>query len=579
MRTLFVNLGLLLVSCLVGLSLCEVSLRLFHPKYRDLAEAQFQHHAARIWARTPNSRDWAYHPDTFRLHFLHHNNLALRQHRNFTEAELVSATNVGVFGDSFVENIRMAAQYSFTEPLDYLLNQSGTPFNVLNFGVYGYGPGQSLLHYETFRYVDDLDHVFFVYCENDLWNLHATGLFHLDDTGHLVRREASRSSWWVSLISRLHTSYLVLDADRRWASFLAEPAGTGEYPRGEQDLRHQRHRAMKRAFRGERPDEYSHENSLEIFRQVIRRWKHLAEYNGSTFSVVLLPVAPAWPPVVDLLNAEDVEVIDLYACFTDADPTHPRRRWPSSTKGGRSLWSVDPTHPRQRWPRSPYRFNKDEHWNEAGNRLAAVCLYRVLEERLGLPRLAEDRLQEALFKYYVACGGEIPPQAGVRRAEGPDASETAAAAIREKYLALDLPEFFQDLKDEIRKVAAQPAKRIIRSVFDVYLDGNQLIYVKEGCRPTADTRARFFVHVTPVDDGDLPEDRRQYGFESRNFSRAGLALDAQRCAVRSWLPDYPIRRLATGQFVRDDEGNYVHLWEGEFVMEQGAGAGGEGDGG
>ena len=542
MRNLFAKLGLLLVSCLVGLVLCEVSLRLFYPKYRDLAEARFHHHAARIWARMPNSRDWAYHPDTFRLHFLHHNNLGLRQHRDFDEGDLASATNIGVFGDSFVENIRGAAQYSFTEPLDYLLNRSGTPFNVLNFGVSGYGPGQSLLHYEHFRYAADLDHVFFVYCENDLWDIHATDLFHLDDTGHLARREASRSSWWVSLISRLHISYLVLDTDRRFSAFLEETAVTGEYPRGEQELRDGRHMAIKHAFRRERPDEYSHESSLKIFRQVIRRWKHLAERNGSTFSVVLLPVGPVWPPVADLLNVEAVEVIDLYACFTDADPTHPRRRW----------------------PRSPYSFKNDGHWNEAGNRLAAVCLYRVLEERLALPRLSEDRLQEALFQYYTAFGDDIPLQAG-GRVTGQAAPETAAA-IRKKYLALDLPELFQTLKDELRKVATLPAKRIIRSVFDVYLDRNQLIYIKEGCRP-GDTQARFFVHVTPVDAGDLPAPRRRYGFENRNFSRAGLEIGGQRCGVRQWLPNYPIRRIRTGQFVRDAQGNYEHLWEGEFVME------------
>ena len=36
------NLFLLLVSCLAGLSLCELSLRIFYPKYQNVAEAQFQ---------------------------------------------------------------------------------------------------------------------------------------------------------------------------------------------------------------------------------------------------------------------------------------------------------------------------------------------------------------------------------------------------------------------------------------------------------------------------------------------------------------------------------------------------------
>ena len=125
MRTRLANFCLLLVSCAVGVSLCEVSLRVFHPKYRDLAEANFSHDAMRIFARKPNSRRSTYHPDTRLYHSLHHNNLGLRQHRDFRESDLAAAANIGVFGDSFTENIRMAAPYSFTEPLDYLLNLRG----------------------------------------------------------------------------------------------------------------------------------------------------------------------------------------------------------------------------------------------------------------------------------------------------------------------------------------------------------------------------------------------------------------------------------------------------------------------
>lgn len=120
------------------------------------------------------------HSDTRLPHFLHHNNLTLRQHRNFSEADFTAATNISFFGDSFVENVRTAVQYSFTEPLDYLLNHGHTRFNVLNFGVDGYGPGQSFLRYEDFRYAKELDHVFFVCSRNDLIDIYTTELFHLD---------------------------------------------------------------------------------------------------------------------------------------------------------------------------------------------------------------------------------------------------------------------------------------------------------------------------------------------------------------------------------------------------------------
>ena len=547
-RTGIVNLCLLLVACGAGVALCEVSLRLFYPKYRHLAEVQFHADARRIWARMPNARDWASPPDTFVPHPLYHNNLALRQHRDFSAGDLASAINIGVFGDSFVENTRMEAPYSFTEPLDYLLNQSGQRFNVLNFGVGGYGTGQSLLHYEHFRYAEDLDHVVYVYCRNDLWNLYAAGLFHLDEAGRLVRHETIQS-WWVPLIRRLHAAYLVLDVSGRLSSVLAETTISPEdLRRGFRDRhRDARYGAMRAAFRRGTLVRNDQKTSLAIFRQLIRRWKHLAEHNGSTFSVVLLPMFSPQPFVVDLLHAEGVNVIDLYACFGDANPAHSRRR--------------------RRAP--PYRFKNDWHWNEVGNRLAAVCLYRVLEEKLGIPALSGGRLQEALFRYYAAFGGEIPPKAGGEGAEGSISPKTAAV-IREKYTALEMHHSLQDVKAELRRRIAQRDKRIIASVFDVYLDRKQLLYVKEECRPT-DMNARFFLHVIPVDARDLPAPRRAYGFDNWNFSQGYWELDDRRCVARGWLPAYPIRQIHTGQFVKDAQGAYRTLWEGEFVMNPSAG--------
>ena len=548
MKNIFVNLGLLLVACIAGLVLCEVALRLFYPKYQDLADAQFRADARRIWARMPNFRYLQSHPDTFLPHSFSHNNLALRQHRNFSAGDLAAATNIGFFGDSFTENVRLPVQYSFTEPLDYLLNQRGNRFNVLNFGVAGYGTGQSLLHYEHFRYAEDLDHVVYVYCPNDLENIYATNLFHLDEAGRLVRHEAIRASWWVPLIRRLHATYLVLDVSGRLSASLIDPAASIEDLKGEHAERRRDARAwaIRDAFRQGRLIHDDQKTSLAIFRQLLRHWKHLVEHNGSTFSVVLLPLSPPQPFVVDLLAAEGVPVIDLYACFGDADPAHLQ----------------------QDWSQSPYHFKDDYHWNEMGNRLAAVCLYRVLEEKTGLPRLSEGRLQEALFQYYAAFGDDIPPEG--RRGEG-SVSPKTAAAIREKYTAFDVNTPSKNLEKEILELAAQPNKRIIASDFDVYLDRNRLIYFKENCSPADE--AEFFLHVIPVDDRDLPERRRVYGFENRDFDfwRHGFKTNDNRCAVMRRLPVYPIRHIRTGQFVKDAQGNYVHLWEGEFSTAQAVG--------
>ena len=536
MRKMCVNLGLLLVSCLVGLSLCEVSLRLFYPKYRDLAEAQFREDARRLWARSPHARSRAHHPDTGLSHPLHYNNLALRQHRNFSEADLASATNVGVFGDSFVENVLMDAPYSFTEPLDYLLNRSGRRFNVLNFGVGGYGPGQSFLHYANFRWAKDLDYVVYVYGEGDLWNIAKNGLFSLDDAGNLVENAPIPSRGWVRFVSRLHLSYLILDVREGISSHIRE-----------------RRRKYERQVRARRkPFDTDWRLSLPIFKKLLRRWKHLVESNGGVFRVVNIPTGPIDPSPAAIFLEEEIKVIDLFDYFTEFDPVPSRRQW----------------------QHSPWRFKNDGHWNEAGNRLAAVCLYQVLEEEMRLPARTEADLRTDLHQYYAVFDGRTSTNfvdgEGRRNRFPPQ----TATDIREKYQA------FQDgeivLKKDIQKIVTMPNKPIIRSVFDVYLDARSLVYIKEGCLP-AHRQPKFFLHVTPVDEESLPVQKRKGGFDNLDFYFPGIEIDDTTCAALQRLPAYPIRRLATGQFVRDDEGNYVHLWEGEFVMEQGAGGEGGGD--
>ena len=544
MRTALRNLCLVLASCAIGLSLCEVSLRLFYPIYRDLAEAQFENDALRIWSRPPNGRDSIVHPDTRSPHSLHHNNFGFRQHRDFREADLDAAVNIGVFGDSFTENVYMAAPYSFTEPLDYLLNLRRGRFNVLNFGVSGYGTGQSFLHYQHFPRAGDLDHVLYVYFYNDLWDIYTRGLFHLDEEGRVEQVEAPGQSWWAPLVRGFHVTYLVLDAVGR-VSFMAEQAVEENErlnrrfnDRVEDDV----HLSMIRAINNEyelNADEL--QISLEIFRQLIRRWKNRVEDDGGAFSTVLIPRRPPQSFLVDLIRAEGIEVIDLYACFNDIDPTHSRTPWVESA----------------------YRFENDLHWNEAGNSLAAVCLYRALEEKMGFPGLSDDELRAALSRYYAAFGGENFLAFGPPGGRPPSAPpREASAEIRNKYMELDLEIMELDL--EIMELLRQPDKRIISAELDVYLVQDHLVYVKDNCRPT-DVEAPFFLHVTPVDNRDLPVLRRQYGTESRDFyQESAIRINDRQCAFKGELPGYPIRRIFTGQHVP----GAGRLWEAEFAVEQ-----------
>ncbi len=102
-----------------------------------------------------------------------------------------------------------------------------------------------------------------------------------------------------------------------------------------------------------------------------------------------------------------------------------------------------------------------------------------------------------------------------------------------------------------------------RSVFDVHLRENAVIYLKSPCS-VADVQAEFFLHVVPEDVEDLPADRRQHGFGGGHFRYAEYAaLDfGGRCIMAQPLPHYPVARIRTGQF--NPEGDLI--WMAEFPV-------------
>ena len=105
---------------------------------------------------------------------------------------------------------------------------------------------------------------------------------------------------------------------------------------------------------------------------------------------------------------------------------------------------------------------------------------------------------------------------------------------------------------------------LARSVYDVHLAGRALTYLRDGCTE-AEAEARFFLHVVPADEGDLPRHREAYGFDNLDFTLAtrGARLDGN-CVAVARLPDYPIATVRTGQY--DGTGA---LWTAEFALPDG----------
>lgn len=98
--------------------------------------------------------------------------------------------------------------------------------------------------------------------------------------------------------------------------------------------------------------------------------------------------------------------------------------------------------------------------------------------------------------------------------------------------------------------------------FQVFLNGRQLIYVRDHFQER-NLQARFFLHVYPVREDDLAADNTR-GFQNLDFDFRdhGSVVDGAAMAVRR-LPDYPIRKIVTGQF-RPDEGR---IWQGTLDIQ------------
>ena len=536
--------GLATLSLLTAIAGCEVGLRLFYPKYESVADMHHYHaDVSRIWTPTPNSTHVTTHPDTGAYVPVIYNNFGMRQHRHFDARMLGNGTNVAFFGDSNTENRRIKSAYSFTESLDFFLNlHEGAAFNVLKFGVDGYGPGQQLIWYRQFEHRDDLDYVVYVFCDNDVGDFHRHGLFSLDEEGELVANTDYRTSSWRSMLSRLHLTYLVLDVAQRME--LRSRGAPASPPPLLNLLEIEQRIALRREeggdFSGDAVDD-----SIAAFQALLRRWKQDVEMHGGKFYVALLPYIPKdW---VQETIPNEIDVVDLHGCFSDAIPNYSYRA---------------------------VRFDNDAHWNETGNMVAAHCLLRFLEGEAGLPPLSDDVLAQARYEYYrgVSLGdGWMPPSIWATR---PATMRHDPDGIRARYLALDRGKGERLLQSVGDAADAGDAQLLAQSDWDVYrVQGDaahrdSLVYVKVPCDEDDLTR-RFLLHVEAADPADLPPERQAFGYANLDFDFAqnGGSWVDERCVVGADLPAYGIAAARTGQFIMDN-GDIRVAWQVELAADE-----------
>lgn len=162
------NLGLLFTALALVILCLEVVLSLFWP-HKITAKPYFhiqsffcEYHPLLGWANKPDYRDIVT-IEKNRTFMVSHNSRGLRD-QNYPYAKARDLTRVLVFGDSFVWGFGVEDDEIFTE----VLERFDDGLEVINFGVSGYGTGQSLLYYtdEGFKY--DPDFVVYAFYSNDI---------------------------------------------------------------------------------------------------------------------------------------------------------------------------------------------------------------------------------------------------------------------------------------------------------------------------------------------------------------------------------------------------------------------------
>lgn len=407
MKSQFAKITLLAISCLLSLGFAEVVLRTILPIYEYAASSDSERDNERVWRHQAGARSIKRNPDTRVPHAVLYNSLGLRQHREIDLSTLESQRVVGLFGDSFIENARLPVTQGLGEVLDYLLNEHGAA-TVLNYGVDGYGIGQSYLAWRESQ--APLDLVLYVLCANDFRNLFENAIFTLDETGELEQTPAPPTPLYIRWLSRIHLTYAALDVRNRIRAWGRSPGADVANLVGQARQRQQRdrfHSAGAEAIETrvlesgrnlfvdvDGDDDYSH--TMRVFLKILNRWRSGVEDRGGRFLVVGLP-RDRESAIMDAL-AGQVDVFDLNRALA------------------RRIEGFD---------FAQIRFDRDGHWNARGNRIAAEALYVEILASRDIQPLGDSARSDRLDVYYSAFENHVSSATADR------------AALRAKYLELE----------------------------------------------------------------------------------------------------------------------------------------------
>ena len=196
--------------------------------------------------------------------------------------------------------------------------------------------------------------------------------------------------------------------------------------------------------------------------------------------------------------------------------------------------------------------------------LGTDCVHEALGEMFR--ELNEARRIWLIHNVHVPVREEIAAHSQEISVEEIDDEKITPAGWNTLHLITDFHEFTADIREEwldMYDAVASEAPSAV-AAYNLYLQDEALYYAKRPC-DAADTEAKFFLHIYPADVADLPDHHRRIGLNNLDFDfqNYGFLADG-RCIIRRALPNYPIERIHTGQFIYPDG---AVTWEADFPFK------------
>ena len=131
-------------------------------------------------------------------------------------------------------------------------------------------------------------------------------------------------------------------------------------------------------------------------------------------------------------------------------------------------------------------------------------------------------------------------------------------------------------KDYRSRLLAEAGEPIIRSDYDIYLHQEKvgesagqpnrlrLLYFKPACSQ-GDVKGRIYLHVVPVSQDSLSDERKSVGYDVLDFSFDDYGgMSDGSCFVVRELPEYDILEIRMGELSAEGE----KLWEGRYALDK-----------